>query len=138
MFRNESCYFEKEFYSAGSLVNLLQWGWLRNAFLQILPFTHVCVKWYSLTISNISKPTFTNTESVVALRRRWSLYSLNGCNIEVEIQQISTKTNPVGRESNMLFTLGELLIFMKYYIFHLNWLFFYLFGFHFNTLVRTY
>jgi hypothetical protein len=37
---------------------------------KFLSRTHGCVKRYSPTINNVSKPTFTNTDSVVALRRK--------------------------------------------------------------------
>jgi hypothetical protein len=39
-------------------------------FSKFLSCIHGCIKQYSPTISNISKPTFTNTYCVVALRRR--------------------------------------------------------------------
>jgi len=46
----------------------------------------------------------------MALRGGHCVESLNTSNIEIEIQQISTKTDSLEPESNMLFTLGELRI----------------------------
>ena len=70
MCRKESCYFETEFYSAGLYLTYCNGDDYEMPSSKFLSRTHGSVKPYSPTINNISKPAFTNTEFVVALRRR--------------------------------------------------------------------